>query len=214
MLSFEQALTQSQQARHLLEIAYQQQQANQNNQALLLLACEFFQEILDSEHEIADAYLGLASLVFANGEPAYALRLLDNAEQLEPFNLEIAQLRKQFQSPLADQASVTPGLEVLIPWSEKASSKTKSPAERILGELHGFFQSEAELSSLIRDGLGYAINQAELSFLYALLTQPFEKTQANDLKKLSQLLAALDPKYKPSIKIFVKDVLAAAAETN
>ncbi len=214
MISYEQALTQSQRARHLLEIAYQQQQANQNNQALLILACELFQEIVDSEHELADVYLGLASLSFANGDPAYALRLLQNAEQLEPFNLEIAHLRKCFQSPIVEQQSAIPGLEVLTPWSEKASNKTMTASERMLGELHGTFQTEAALGSLIQDGLGHSLNQTDLSFLYLLLSQPFEKTQASDLKKLSQILGAVDPKYSRSIKLFVKDLKAAASKSN
>ena len=212
MLSYEQALTQSQRARHLLEIAYQQQQSQQNNQALLLFACELFQEVIDSEHEIADAYLGLASLTFANGDPNYALRLLQNAEQLEPFNLEIAHLRKCFQSPIAEQQSAISGLEVLTSWSEKTSPKAMTASERMLGELHGTFQTEAALGSLIQDGLGYPLHQTDLSFLYLLLSQPFEKTQASDLKKLSQILGAMDPKYSRSIKLFVKDLKAAASE--
>lgn len=211
MLSYQQALAQSERARHLLAVAYQQQQNQQNNQALLELACAFFQEVLDSEHEIANAYLGLATLIYANGDPHYALRLLQNAEQLEPFNLEIATLRKQFQSPSAEIPSSTPGLEVLTSWSKTSEAKTMSPAERLLGDLHGIFPSQTNLSDLMQIGLGYTLNQSDLLFLYRLLTQPFEETQATDLKKLSQLLAALDPKYRRSIKLFVNDLLSASA---
>ncbi|MEZ0368231.1 MAG: peptidoglycan-binding protein [Candidatus Sericytochromatia bacterium] len=111
--------------------------AKGNRPELIQRAIDLYSEVLALDIEVADAYLGIAIIVFGAGSYEQAEAMLLHAEALEPANLRISQLRSHFATsrkralavPAVEQSSGPVGVGSLR--ARRAEAEARDAGEQV-----------------------------------------------------------------------------------
>ncbi|PKL77095.1 MAG: hypothetical protein CVV27_06935, partial [Candidatus Melainabacteria bacterium HGW-Melainabacteria-1] len=142
----------------------------QENGVLLAEATSLFLKATDLDPLTATPYLGLASILYSMGDQQRSVGLLMQAQELEPFNLDVVQRLRRFQKtppPAPPQNSLSQQISSLNPaaFAETVSFGAEPvPAPRQISALIGLKPScvqsgpQVELLQSALLALGYAID--------------------------------------------------------